>query len=440
MKRFFFPLAFLLLAVAIPAQAALQIQSWQLANGARVLFVENHSIPLVDVSIEFDAGSRRDPPGKAGTAALTHAMLARGVSPVSQPLPEPALSEAQISDTLADTAAQRGGDVSADRAGLTLRSLRSEREAALSLFARLLAHPSFPAELLARDKARAISSLKEDETKPEVIASKAFWRLLYGQHPYAQQESVASLEAITREDVAAFHRMHYVANRAVIALIGDLSRTEAETIAQQLTLRLPQGAPLPALPAVQLSPIQEERIAHPASQAHILSGMPAVTRGDPDYFALLVGNYILGGGGFVSRLTQEIREKRGLSYSASSYFSPLAQLGPFQAGFQTQREQTAMALKVMRETIAAFLRDGPSAQELQAAKGHLIGGFALRIDSNKKILDNIAMMGFYQLPLDYLETWTTQVGQVTQAQIQAAFKRKIALDRMATVIVGDVPP
>lgn len=438
MKRIL--LVFLLaFASAGPARATLKIQSWTLANGAKVLFVENHSIPILDISVEFDAGARRDPQGKAGTAELTNAMLARGLREARTPFLEPAMSEAQISDAMADIAAQRGGGTGADRAGASLRTLssRDEREASVTLLARILAHPSFPGNFLERDKARMISSIKEDETKPESIADKAFWRLLYGAHPYSRYPTVPSVEAVTRDDLIAFHAAHYVANRAVISMIGDVTRAEADAIAQQLTARLPQGEPLPVLPPVVAMPASEERIPHPATQAHILLGMPAIVRGDPDYFPLLVGNYTLGGGGFVSRLTHEVREKRGLSYSVYSYFSPMAQPGPFQAGLQTQKEQTDEALKVVRDTIVAFLRDGPAPRELKAAKDNLIGGFALRIDNNRKILDNIAAIGFYNLPLDYLDTWTAKVEKVTIADVQAAFQRKLALDKMSTIIVGN---
>ncbi|GIZ50853.1 M16 family metallopeptidase [Noviherbaspirillum aridicola] len=437
-KRFWFALALAFTACG-PAFAALQIQSWTLDNGARVLFVENRSIPILDISVEFDAGSRRDPAGKSGLAELTNAMLARGLREATGAAAEPAMSEAQISDAFADLAAQRGGGASADRAGATLRTLSSsrERDASVALLARILAQPSFPADLLARDKARTIAAIREDETKPESIGSKAFWRLMYGDHPYGQHETVASVDAITRDDLVAFHQAHYVANRAVIAIIGDISRAQADAIARQLTQRLPQGAALPALPPVQLAPPREQRIAHPASQAHIMLGVPAIVRGDPDYFPLMVGNYTLGGGGFVSRLTHEVREKRGLSYSVYSYFNPMAQPGPFQAGLQTQKDQADEALKIVRATVAGFLREGPTPAELKAAKDNLIGGFALRIDNNRKILDNMAAIGFYGLPLDYLDTWTERVAKVTAADIRAAFQRKIALDKMSTVIVGN---
>jgi zinc protease len=419
------------------ALAALQIQSWVLDNGARVAFVENHSIPMLDLSIEFDAGARRDPADKAGLAALTNAMLARGVA--AGPA-QPALSEAQILNGFADIAAQRGGGASSDRAGASIRTLSSapERDKAVALLARLLAEPSFPAELLDRDKARIAAGIRESETKPEDIAEKAFRAAIYGTHPYGQTASAASVAAITRDDLVAFHRIHYVANRAVIAMIGDLTRAQADQIARQLTDRLPQGAALPAMPAVAaVANPHEQRIAHPASQSHILIGMPALERGDPDYFALTVGNYILGGGGFVSRLTDEVREKRALSYSIYSYFNPMAQQGPFQIGLQTKQEQTGEALQVVRATLADFLRDGPTAAELKAAKDNLTGGFALRIDNNRKILDNLAMIAYYRLPLDYLDTWTQNVGRVTVAQIRAAFQRKVVQAQLSTVIVGE---
>ncbi|MDO8298637.1 pitrilysin family protein [Lacisediminimonas sp.] len=422
------------------ANAALKIQSWTLPTGVRVYFVENHSIPVLDVSVEFDAGARRDPAGKSGVASMTNAMLARGLreEKLADGSIEPAVAEAQISDGFADIAAQRGGGASMDRAGATLRTLSSneERDRAVALLARVLAQPAFPQSLFDRDKARNLSAIREELTKPEAIAGKAFWKLLYQDHPYAQQETVESVGAIQRDDLLEFHRRHYVANRAVVALIGDITREQADAIARELTRRLPQGTPLPAFPAVQKAVGAEQRIPHPASQSHILLGTPALARSDPDFFPLTVGNYVLGGGGFVSRLTREVREKRGLAYSVYSYFNPLAQAGPFQAGLQTQKARTDDALKLVRETIAAYLRDGPTEQELKAAKSNLIGGFPLRIDNNRKILDNVAMIGFYQMPLDYLDTWTAMVAKVTVADIRAAFNRKLGANALSTVIVG----
>jgi zinc protease len=164
--------------------------------------------------------------------------------------------------------------------------------------------------------------------------------------------------------------------------------------------------------------------------------MPTLARSDPDFYALTIGNYILGGGGFVSRLTREVREKRGLAYSAYSYFNPMEQPGPYMAGLQTRKDQAEDALKVMRDTIGNYVRNGPTEEELRAAKDNLIGGFALRIDNNRKILDHIANIGFYGLPLDYLDTWPDIVAKISVADVRAAFQRKLVMDRMTTVIVG----
>lgn len=429
-----------LLLITGSVHAALNIQHWTLDNGARVYFVENHAIPVFDVSVDFDAGARRDPVGKTGTASITNGMLARGIrqATLSDGSTESAMTESEISDALADLAAQRGGGPGSDRAGMSIRTLSTpaERDQSIRLLARLLAHPSIPDDFLRRDKARTISSIKEALTKPESIADKAFWRLAYNGHPYANEATVETVEAITRDDLLEFHQTHYVANRAVIAMIGDVSREQANAIAIELTRRLSQGGPLAEIPAVTPSVATEQRFPHPASQSHILIGMPALARGDKDFFALTVGNYILGGGGFVSRIYRQVREQRGLAYSSYSYFNPMAQPGPYIAGLQTRKDQTDEALKVVRETIATFLRDGPTDAELKAAKDNLIGGFALRIDNNRKILENLSMIGYHQLPLDYLDTWTTQVNRVTVADIRTAFARKLSLDRMVTVVVG----
>lgn len=429
-------MAIALFLCAATAHAGLPTQHWQSASGAQVYFVENHDLPILDLSVGFAAGSSHDVAEKAGVAALTQSLLSLGAG---------GLSDDRISNRFADLGAQLGGDFDADRAGLKLRTLSSERErsGALQLFASLLQQPDFPAAVLEREKARVIAGLREAATQPESITAKAFGKALYGNHPYALDEKVEpeTVEKIGRDDLAAFHRAHYTRSNAVVAIIGDISRAQAEQVAEQLTANLPVGAAQSVTPPVPLpTAAVEQRIAHPAAQSHILLGYPGMRRGDPDYFPLYVGNYVLGGGGFVSRLTEEVREKRGLAYSVYSYFLPLRQDGPFQIGLQTRREQTAQALALVRETLKKFIQDGPSAKELKAAKDNIIGGFPLRIDSNGKILDYLAVIGFYQLPLTYLDDFNKQVDKVTTAQIRDAFKRRIDPDKMVTVIVGDSGP
>ncbi len=190
------------------------------------------------------------------------------------------------------------------------------------------------------------------------------------------------------------------------------------------------------LPALAPTTARTLRILHPSAQAHILVGQPGMAREDADYFPLLVGNYVLGGGGFVSRLTAEVREKRGFAYSVYSALSPQQVAGPFQIGLQTRGSQAEEALAVVRATLAGFLADGPSAEELQAAKDNLINGFGLRLDSNAKLLDYVSMIGFYRLPLDWLERYPQQVAAVDVAAVRAAWQRRIRPEQLVTVIAG----
>jgi len=416
---------------SVAAHAALPIQHWTTSNGARVYFVRADTIPMLDVSLDFDAGSRFDPAGREGLASLVNSMLARGAA---------GLAESTISEGFARVGAQRGGGAGDDRASVTLRTLVSEPELdeAIGLLARVVSRPDFPAAVLAREKERRIQAIREAQTKPETIAQRTLDRAMYGSHPYGAHAVPESVAAIGRDDLVAFHRGYYDARDAVVSMIGAISRERAQAIAEQLTRDLPAGGASRVIaPVVPPASAIERRIEHPASQSHILIGQPALARGDPDFFPLLVGNYVLGGGGFVSRLYDEVREKRGLAYSVYSYFSPMLQPGPFTIGLQTQRGQTAVALGVVRETLARFLRDGPTEAELQAAKSNLVGGFALRIDSNRKILDNLATIGYYRLPLDYLDRWTARVEAVTLEQVRAAFARHVHADALVTVVVGN---
>ncbi|MCX7626934.1 MAG: insulinase family protein [Methylophilaceae bacterium] len=419
--------------VPIATHAGLPIQHWQSPSGVKVYFVENHDLPILDVSVSFPAGSSYDPVARAGLASLTQGLMMLGAG---------GLSDDQIADRFADLGAIAGGDFDADRASFKLRTLSSERErvAALELFATLLQRPDFPQTVLEREKARLIASLNEAKTQPESIANRAFIRALYGSHPYALSERVEpeTVQAITRDDLVQFYRAHYTRRGAVVAIIGDVTRQQAEQVAEQLTQDLPEG-PVPPPVSPVLLPTQglEQRIAHPAAQSHILLGYPGIKRGDPDYFPLYVGNYILGGGGFVSRLTEEVREKRGLAYSVYSYFAPLREAGPFQIGLQTKKAQTNQALELVRATLRRFLREGPTVQELKAAKDNLVGGFALRLDSNGKVLDYLTVIGFYGLPLTWLDDYVEQVNKVTVNQVKDAFRRRIDPEHMVTIVVGD---
>jgi zinc protease len=276
------------------------------------------------------------------------------------------------------------------------------------------------------------------------LAGRAFAAAVYGSHPYGFEMTEATLARISVVDMQALYRRLILPCRAKVTLVGAVNRAQADDLVTQLFSRLaatataPAACPaLPAVPEVAaLDKPSEQRIVFDSAQAHVLIGQPGFKRDDPDYFALTVGNYILGGGGFVSRLTTQVREKRGLSYSVYSYFAPGLHAGAFTLGLQTRPDQVSQALQVSRDVVAQFVANGPTGAELKAAKDNLIGGFALRIDSNHKLLDNVANIAWNQLPLDYLDTWTRQVAKVSAADIKAAFARKLQPEKMVTVVLG----
>jgi zinc protease len=421
----------LLLSLPLSAQAALAIQHWQTPHGTPVIFVESHELPILDISVDFPAGSARDPGDQAGLAQLTHILLDQGAG---------GLSDTAIAHRLADVGAVLGGTFDRDRGGVTLRTLSSqaEKDAALDILARVLQQPDFPQAVIKREKQRLIAGIREAEADPGTVADKAFYRALYGTHPYAHDESgdPAAIAKLTRGDVQTFYRTHYSAPNAVISLMGDISPAEAEAIAARLAGGLSSAAAVSALPKPGPARTNEQRIAFPSTQSHVLVGAVGVARNALDFFPLFVGNYVLGGGGFDSRLMREVRDKRGYAYSAYSYFLPMMEAGPFQLGLQTKLAQTDDALKVAQATLRQFIADGPSEAELKQAKDNLTGGFPLRIDSNKKILEYLSLMGFYKLPLDYLDTWVDKINAVDVVTVKQAFARHIDPDKLVTVIVG----
>lgn len=413
------------------AQATPKIQHWQTSNGARVYFAAAPELPMVDVRVMFDAGSARDG-GKAGLAQLTSAVLPDGAG---------GLTADQIAERFENVGARFGADAERDTATLSLRSLTAPEllRPALETFALVLARPAFAQPDFERNRNQMLVAVRYGEQSPGYLAEKAFYAGLYGDHPYGSPPggTEESLKAITRDDAVAFYKRYYVARNAVVAIVGDLDRPAAEKLAESVAGQLPAGeqpAPLPEVP--ELAEPRVVEVAHPSAQSHVQIGQIGMARHDPQYFALYVGNHILGGSGLVSRLNDEIRERRGLSYSVYSYFFPMQRKGPFLMGLQTSTEQTDEAIGLLKGQLERFVAEGPTAEELAEAKKNITGGFALRIDSNSKIVDYLSVIGFYGLPLDYLDRFIERVEAVTLEDIRAAFKSHLKPDRNLTVVVG----
>jgi zinc protease len=421
----------LIAALSPAAWAVPNIQHWQTPNGVRVLFVEAHELPIVDIQVVFDAGSARDG-GKPGVASLTGSLLDEGTAD---------LTVDQIAERFDGVGAQFSTSVDRDSATVSLRSLTDPGllKTAVETLTDVLQSPTFPKDSFERERKRMLVALRQAEESPGDIANKRFYAALYGKNPYATDPdgTPAALKAMSRNDVADFYRHYYVAGNALIVIVGDIDERQAGKLADALMDKLPQGQHAPPVPdAPPLDKSATVMVPHPSTQTHVLSGQVGITRKDPDFFPLYVGNYILGGNGLVSRLAEEIREKRGLSYSTYSYFLPMAAKGPFIMGLQTRNNEVKQAIDVMNRTLQQYVADGPTAEELKEAKQNITGGFPLRIDSNQKIAGYLAMIGLYDMPLDYLNTFNDHVDAVTLDDIRSAFSRHVHPDKRLTVIVG----
>ena len=413
------------------AHAAPKIEHWTTANGLRVYYVPAPELPMMDLRLVFDAGSARDG-AKPGLAMLANGMLDKGAA---------GLTEDQLAEQFESIGAVFSSSTSMDMGAVGLRTITLEKEqkAAVDLWLNVLSKPDFPQKDFERVQKLSLVGLQAEKQDPESLGSKALYKALYGDHPYGQPENGTeeSIQALNVDDLKAFYQQYYVAKNGLLAIVGAVDRKQAEALAEQVSAVLPTGEAASPIPEVkQLTEAKTVKIAYPSAQSHILVGQIGNKRGDADYFTLYMGNQVLGGSGFTSRLMKEVRNDRGLSYSVYSYFAPMAQLGAFEIGLQTKQEQTTEALKVVRDVVGKFQQEGPTAEELEAAKKDITGGFPLRTANNSQIVEYVGVIGFYQLPLDYLDTFTSKINALTREQIADAFTRRVQPDKMVTVIVG----
>lgn len=415
----------------VEARRAFTIQNWSTSNGARVFFVEARELPMLDLRLVFDAGGARDA-DKAGLAAITSRMLEEGTA---------TRDTAAIASSFESVGAAFDTGSYRDMAVAELRVLSDAqyRDPALNVFVDAVAHPAFPAEPFARVMQSSEVALQQQEQSPSAVAGKLFYQGLYGQHPYGSPPGGTreTLARIKREDLQAFHQRYYVARNLVIAIVGALSRDEAAAIAEKVSASLPAGVIAAAQPKVRaLGKAQAVHQEFPSSQTHILLGQPGIAYGDPDYYALAVGNEILGGGGFTARLMKEIRQKRGLTYGVYSSFTQMRAPGPFAIKLSTRSDQSAEALKIARNVLGDFMKKGPDEEELKEAKANIVGGFPMATASNASIVSYLGAIGFYGMPLDYLDTYVSNIQAVTVDDIRKAFRRHVTPERLLVVTVG----
>ncbi len=417
-----------------PARRALDIQTWQTAEGAKVMFVEAHELPMFDLRLTFAAGSSQDQK-TPGIAVLTNAMLNEGVK---------GKDVTAIAQGFEGLGADFSNGAYRDMAVASMRSLSAtdKREPALKLFAEVVGKPTFPADSLIRIKNQLLASFEYQKQNPGALASKELFTRLYGEHPYAHpsEGTAQTINPITLAQLKAFHSHAYAAGNVVIALVGDLSRDEAQAVAAQVSASLPKGPALARMPTPVEPKAGQTHIEFPSKQTHLMLAQLGITRNDPDFAALSLGNSILGGGGFGSRLMTEVREKRGLSYGVTSGFTPMQTQGPFLIALQTRAELSENTLKLVQDIVRDFLADGPTQKELDDAKRELAGSFPLTAASNSSIVGQLGAIGFYNLPLTYLEDFMTQSQDVTVEQVKAAMGKHLSADKMVVVTAGPTVP
>lgn len=436
--------AFALGVSMVNAYAVTPIEHWQQPNGTSIWLASSMGIPMVDVHIEFDRGTRRDPEGKMGLSSLAASLASKGVLAWKD---QPALDEAALGDAWADLGAEFSSGANDDTFAFALRSLTypDVLPKSIALAAQQIAKPMFDPTIAQRELEKTIAAIKEAETQPAYVAGVAYAQALFGQHPYGHVTTEASLKALSIDDLKQFYSSKLNPCHAKVSMVGALTHEQADQMVTQLLegLQITGQTSCPALddlpdPAKLPEAVKKE-IPFDSAQAQIMIGQPAMKRSDPDFFPILVGNHILGGSGLVSRLSEQVREKRGLTYGIASYFAARQSVGEFTISLQTRPDQAQQAVDLSMQVLKDFMEKGPTEEELIAAKANLMGGFPLRIDSNRNLLSNIANIARNGLPLNYLDTWTQNVDAVTIEDIRRAFATKLQPDKMVTVVLGAKP-
>ncbi len=423
-------------------QSVLKIKNWISESKSKVFFLETNGIPIIDVAIDIDAGSRWDPVGLEGLASFVSTLIFKGS--YEDNFEDIEITEELISEFFADKAVVRSVTTSKDKTTIRLRFLNDdELQNDIGPFiSKILSFPTFNAEILSRVKTNAVLRLKESLSRPQNIATRTLWNRMYPDHPYGNSVTEKSINSIETNHLKSFHQQFWIPSRMTISIVGNIDEQEAVILANKISeVALNENTLLPSklsiLPQVVYSKGSQNYIKHPSNQSHIWLGMPVLARHQiDDIFPFFVANYILGGSGFGSRLTKEIREDRGLAYSVFSAFDLLKQKGPFFVGLQTGKENSDEAVSIVLDTISRFINEGPSPEELKLAKMGLIGGFSLKLDSNAKLLANLSQIAYYDLPKNYLDIWVSRVSSVTKEDVMRVLSNTIDLKKLHLVVVG----
>ncbi len=422
-----------LLLLPILAAAAPLAEREVLDSGLTLLVASRRALPIVTVKVTVQAGSLWEPEGQAGLANLTALLLTRGTA---------TRTAAQIDEAVDFMGASLSSTADRDSSEVDLTLLKKDLPAGLELLADVLIHPAFEEGEIARKVRELRAALRKRQEDPGEVASEAFNKLVFGSHPYGRplEGTDASLAAITRDEIVKFYRDHYTPERAFVTVVGDV---ELKEITEQLRTLLgpwPKGKGT-VEKAGEPKPLQEKivvkKIDRSVAQANILLGHQGIRRDNPDFYALTVMNYILGGGGFSSRLVERIREEKGWAYDVHSYFYPGLERGAFQVGLQTKNETAGPAVEEVLRELRRIRDQGVTDQELADTKAYLTGSFSLRLDTNRKLAGLISTVEYYKLGLDYADRYPRLIEAVTREEALRVARTYLTPDRYVLVVVAD---
>jgi zinc protease len=419
-----------LVSLPLMAKPVVHIQQWQTKNGARVLFVRAPQIPMLDAAVIFKAGSVYDAK-HAGLATLTNAMLNEGAG---------RLNANQLAETFDGVGAEFSNGVDKESGLLAFRSLVKPQylRKALNNFELILKYPTFPNKSIVRIKKQMLISLQASKQQPNYVAQRTFSKLIWGKHPYANSSrgNEHSIPLLNKAQVKMFYQRYYVANNATVILVGDVSTAQAKIIAEKIMHKLPAGKKVAPLVKVPNNKAAVKHLDFPSSQTSILIGEVGVSRNDKNYLALSVASYILGGNNLNSILMSTVREKYGLTYGIYGQFQALTQKGAFIISLKTRNDQAARAIDITKQELSRYIENGPTQKQLNAAKSYLLGSFPLAIASNASLLQNLATIATYNLPLNYLDTYRKRVRALTVQKIKTDFQKAVRENRLVVVSVG----
>jgi zinc protease len=408
------------------------VQKITLSNGLVILHSEDHSLPFVTLQLLIDAGSRRDPVGEEGLSHLT----ARGLLLGTEKHAVTAINE-ELDFMGASLDASSGRDYST----LSLRVLKKDLVKGIGLFMEVLTQPTFPEEEIKREVEKTLAAIQSEEDQPDVVAEKEFRKSLFLTNPYGHPVigTKESLQRITRDAVYRFYNTYYHPNEYIIAVVGDMTVEELKVKILPRIEKLPRGeTPKEDFKVVFSKSPETIKINRQITQANIILGNEGITRGNPDFYAVSVMNYILGGGGFASRLLEEIRNKRGLAYSVASFFDPGKYPGSFQIVLQTKNSSAREAISLALKQMELIRKEPVSDRELESAKKYLIGSFPLRLDTQGKLANFLIQVEYYGLGLDYPKEYPSLIKSVTKEDVIRVAKKYLHPETYILVVVADL--